>query len=184
MPIVGWKLRVVVDREEVAMPEPVEIQFQCTEADYRAVLWKRFAHRFPRKPETILAVAFLAAGILLSALGWSEIGPFLICISPVLIGYFYFMEFVVPLSIVRRHPRMLDEMRLQLSDDGIIGTTRETEAKWQWSSYDEVREDERFYTLIARRGTFTIIPKRAFADPEQERLFRELLSRKIPRELD
>ena len=50
----------------------------------------------------------------------------------------------------------------------------------QWSLYNKVLENERFYILVYGQNMISVIPKRAFASRSEETAFDEMLSRNLP----
>lgn len=49
----------------------------------------------------------------------------------------------------------------------------------EWSFYSSVWETPQFYFLCPSKNMFTLIPKRVFANANQETLFRHLSQRKV-----
>jgi len=88
--------------------------------------------------------------------------------------------FVVPRQRFRSDPKFRDEYLLQFSGDGIHFKTAQIDALLQWSLYNKVLENERFYILVYGKNMISVIPKRAFASANQETAFGELLKRSLP----
>ena len=92
----------------------------------------------------------------------------------------FLLLFVVPRQRFRSDPKFADEYVLQFSDDGIQFKTAQIDALLQWSLYNKVLEDDKFYILIYGKNMISVIPKRAFASPNEEAAFNEMLKRNIP----
>lgn len=88
--------------------------------------------------------------------------------------------FVVPRQRFRSDPKFRDEYLLQFSDEGIHFKTAQIDALLQWSLYNKVLEDERFYILVYGKNMISVIPKRAFASAAEEAAFDEMLRRNLP----
>jgi hypothetical protein len=101
-----------------------------------------------------------------------------VCLLPFLIAFMHI--FVLPRQRFRSDPKFQDEYLLQFSDDGIHFKTAQIDALLQWSLYNKVLENDRFYLLVYGKHMISVIPKRAFADEFQEAAFREMLGRNLP----
>ena len=97
---------------------------------------------------------------------------------PLLIGFLLF--FVMPRQRFRSDPKFQDEYFLQFSDDGIQFKTAQIDALLQWSLYNNVLENERFYILVYGKNMISVIPRRAFASKSEETAFDEMLRRNLP----
>jgi hypothetical protein len=92
----------------------------------------------------------------------------------------FLLVFVVPRQRFRSDPKFADEYLLQFSDEGIHFKTAQVDALLQWSLYNKVLENERFYILVYGKNMISVIPKRAFTSAEQEAAFSEMLRRNLP----
>jgi hypothetical protein len=133
---------------------------------------------------TRLAVCALYAIACIGLLAWLEFSSellflfvFAACL-PFLIAFLHL--FVLPRQRFRSDPKFQDEYFLHFSDDGIQFRTAQVDALLQWSLYNKVLEDERFYILVYGKNMISVIPKRAFADAQQEADFRAMLKRHVP----
>jgi hypothetical protein len=71
------------------------------------------------------------------------------------------------------------EQAFSFTEEGIDIRHATAEAKLDWKSWIKFRENARFFLVYPAQRMFTIIPKRAFASPEEVDAFRELLKRKL-----
>jgi len=92
----------------------------------------------------------------------------------------FLLFFIVPRQRFRSDPKFQDEYLLQFSDEGIQFKTAQIDALLQWSLYNKVLENERFYLLVYGKNMISVLPKRAFTGAPQEATFRELLKRNLP----
>jgi len=164
------------------MQEVVNLQFKYTEEEYVAAtrLYMRRSKKFLFR--LALCSVYIVASIFL--LSWLEVASELLIffvtasfIPPIL---FVLGFFVLPRQRFRRDPKFRDEYFLQFSDEGIQFKTAQIDAALQWSLYNQVWEDERFYILVYGEHMISVIPKRAFASAAQEAAFRQLLGRHLP----
>ncbi len=164
------------------MKEIISLQFKYTEAEYVAAI--RLYMR--RSPDFIIRLVVCALYVIVSisllvllAVESDVLVLFVAAtfIPPVLAFMGYFAQ---PRYAFRREPKFRDEYFLQFSDDGIHFRTAQIDSLVQWSLYDKVIEDERFYLMVYGKNMISVTPKRAFTSAAQEAAFRELLARHLP----
>jgi hypothetical protein len=88
---------------------------------------------------------------------------------------------IVPRFIFRREAKFRDEYALTFSSDGIHFRTDYIDSQLQWGMYSWALTDSHSFVLYYGSGSFTVIPKRLFQSPEQQKAFEELLAQKIPK---
>lgn len=164
------------------MEKTISLRFKYTEEEYVAAT-RLYLTRSSDLIARFGVCCALAIGsiFLLMWLGiTSELIPLFIFAAcfPFLIAFLLF--FVVPRQRFRSDPKFADEYVLQFADDGIHFRTAQIDALLQWSLYNKVLEDERFYILIYGKNMISVIPKRAFASAHHEAAFNEMLKRNIP----
>jgi hypothetical protein len=86
---------------------------------------------------------------------------------------------ILPARRFRADQRFKDEYCLRFVDDGIEFRTALIESKISWELFKEALETNKFYLLSDGASILTVIPKRAFANAEQERAFKDLLNSKV-----
>ena len=80
--------------------------------------------------------------------------------------------------IYRSQPKLKDEYRLEFRDDEIGFKTMHIDAKLNWSIYHSWLRDNEFYILYHGPRDVSVIPRRAFANGDDE-LLKDMLTRKI-----
>ncbi len=82
---------------------------------------------------------------------------------------------------VGRNERFTTEVTWELSAEEVALRTRFAEAKMDWGSFAEFLETKSYFLVVysANKRQFQFVPKRAFASPEQEQEFRDLLGQHI-----
>ena len=109
----------------------------------------------------------------------------LVCFSllpaAIVVGILGLFTYANPLlkKRIRQDPKYLAEQDWQLSEDEVHWKTQFSETKNQWTSYVKAGEQKDFFLLYPQSNLFTPIPKRAFANLDEQTRFRNLLKRKI-----
>jgi membrane associated rhomboid family serine protease len=157
------------------MGQAVSLSFRYTEAEYIAAV-RQYFDPFRAKFLLGLGVAFVALGLFTGFVSSDYIMQWFLTITGLLaLWLFYRNYYVAPRRWYKRSPVLREEYHLQYSDAGIVFRSKDINANYQWSLYQQVAENEQFYYLIYGGQSFSVIPKRAFTTDEQERAFRELL---------
>ena len=164
------------------MEKTISLRFKYTEEEYIAATRlyltrsKDFAIRLSIC--AFYAIAFISVFVWLDFASEAIFLLIALACFPFLIGFLNL--FVLPRQRFRSDPKFKDEYFLQFSDDGIQFKTTDIDALLQWSLYNKVLENERFYLLVYSKNMISVIPKRAFADATQEAAFSEMLRRNLP----
>ena len=98
-----------------------------------------------------------------------------------------FALFINPLRVanrVKKDERMRSPIQCTMDEEYIAFKNQFVETKLDWGSFSKVIESKELFLLIhsASKNSFQIIPKRAFTSPEDEKVFREILDAKLPRQ--
>jgi hypothetical protein len=165
------------------MEKIISLRFKYTEAECAAATRLYLT----RSADFIIRIAVCVVYAIVSfwLLVWLEIFDsqilllFLVAFClPFIIGFLHL--FVLPRQRFRRNPQFREEFFLQFSDEGLQFKTTQIDALLQWSLYEKVLEDERFYLLIYGKNMISVIPKRAFESAHQEAAFNRMLRRNVP----
>ena len=81
-------------------------------------------------------------------------------------------------KLYRNDQRFKDEVTADISEDGVHVVTPSTDSKLIWAAIIRFLESEKIFMFFYAAWTFSVVPKRAFADGELAS-FRELLHRKV-----
>ena len=84
------------------------------------------------------------------------------------------------LVMFRTNPKYREPYCVEFDDLGIHFTTPTIDSHIEWSFYNRVVESKRVFILIYGKPMYAMIPKSAFASPDEIDRFRELLRRHIP----
>src|SRR6185437_4046826 len=162
------------------MEDVIELRFRYTEAEYLTAYRKYFLAKkrafFMLSMSTglvVVGVYFLISGRDI-ALTISFIGT-----GALLFGLLISSSILLPKQRFRTDPRFRGEYLLRFSDNGVEFYTKEIESKVTWRVYKEALETKAFFLLSDGGAILTVVPKRAFANADDESRFRELLDRNI-----
>jgi len=132
----------------------------------------------------LLAVAIVGIAIinLVIAITSSDLESILIAILPVvLLGSIFMILYYGPLTRmrVRKEPRYFIEQTWEFSDAGVHHHTEHGDSQNAWSAYAQASENAQFFFLLLGKNMIAPIPKRAFANSNEQERFRALLKRKL-----
>lgn len=164
------------------MKKTISLRFKYTEEEYAAAIRLYLGHS--KELITRLVVVFVYSIAAIALFIWLDFDAAFIpwfvvagCL-PLIIAFLLF--FVMPRRTFRSDPKFADEYYLQFSDEGIHFKTAHIDSLVQWSLYNKVLENERFYILIYGKNMISVTPKRAFASANEEADFSEMLRRNLP----
>lgn len=97
------------------------------------------------------------------------------------VAWFHGVVIDLPRARFRGDPKFRDEFNLTFRDANIEFRTENINATYAWNFYSGVIEDDNFYLLMYGKNihSFSVLPKRAFRDTNQETLFRQMLRRNL-----
>jgi hypothetical protein len=122
-------------------------------------------------------MAMLAAGLVILAVAFAVDRPLWFAIAGAeLLGWVGLVTLMPRASV--RSPQ--GEHTLSFSDDGVVAANAHGSQSFEWSHWRLWTRTGDLYLLRGPRGVFTFVPGRAFASPDAEGEFRELLGRHLP----
>jgi hypothetical protein len=123
---------------------------------------------------------------LLFSLDENNAGAFVLALPAIiapfgLIALFLILTPIVIASAAVNRQALASEMRWEASTAGLHVAGANTDTLLNWGLFKDVIETKRFFLLVFhdRRKLFQMIPKRAFASPEDVAGFREMAKRAI-----
>ncbi|KZR58940.1 YcxB family protein [Pseudobacillus badius] len=171
----------------------MKLSYELTKEDYlafnlyyiknsAAITKSLFAQRF-FPPIAFLVLPFIFTGItgeflvglsvvfMLTAVAWMMFYP----------RYFYWhvKNGVNKALNEGKNENLIGEHTFTLHEDGFIEKNKVEERKVSWSGIEKVAENEEYYFLFFSSMSAYILPKRAFADEEAKRQFRQLADRAV-----
>jgi YcxB-like protein len=125
------------------------------------------------------AAAMLALGVALLLAGVASGRTALIVIGAAELAYWLGLVVVMPRVGARRLTASASQQTLSFSDDGVTAANADGEGSFDWRHWTRWMQTGDLYVLKGARRAFTFVPRRAFASPDAETEFRELLGRHI-----
>lgn len=163
------------------MDSAIQLSFRYSEQDMVRAMRAHIASRLRLK----LDIAVAVGTALLGAYFWQSpdlrgYGMWLVGISAVLTLLLVTAFAVIPSLLYRREAKFRDEYSLIFSEDGIHFRTAHIDSQLQWSMYNRALVDAHSFILYYGSSSFSVIPKRVFANAGQKGEFERLISQKIP----
>ena len=164
------------------MSEPITIKYILTRQD-----WLRARRLHSLRSLGIFQVLVVIVGALFYSLifyGYGMTGPELATWTSLtavsILVFIYLMRlFVHPYVILKRIPSIVGERTCEFSEEGIHAIVPNGESRLKWEYYKSARIEKNFYMLYHEKHAFSVFPRRAFANAEQEKAFEEMLRRHI-----
>lgn len=154
----------------------VQLVFQYTQREYvKAGQQYLIANKTIRKYDAVLFALFalFATGYLfLSSFGTLSIVMFLLML--IVTGVAIFLYFFVPALKFKGASKYHEAYAMTFSPEAITWKTASVESELKWTVYSALWESDDFYFLIQGPQMYTLIPKRAFAGPEEKQAFEEM----------
>ena len=124
-------------------------------------------------------IAMLGLGLGLLALGIGIAKTAVIVIGAAELVYWLGLVVIMPQYGARRMTATASEQTMSFSDDGVTAANASGEGRFDWRHWTRWMQTGDLYVLTGARRAFTFVPRRAFASPDAESEFRELLTRHI-----
>jgi hypothetical protein len=162
------------------MSEPINLSFRYSKSDIVRAMRSHYASHMRPRLDVAMAVGLAVVGAYLwrsPSSHWS--GVFFVCASAVFVLFLLAAFVIIPPFAFRMEPKYRDDYSLVFSMEGIQFRTMHIDSQLQWSLYSRALVDSYSYVLYHGTRTFTIIPKRVFQNPEQQRAFEELLGQHV-----
>ena len=162
------------------MNPTVNLSFRYLESDYVRAVRAHLASRVRLRLDIVVTVALVGIGIYL----WRSPDLYWLGAACVVMAFVFALILVAgfiiaPVLTFRREPKFRDESSLTFSAEGIHFRTAHIDSQLQWSLYSLALVDAHSYVLYYGSRQFTVIPKRAFLDAEEQRAFEQLLAEHV-----
>lgn len=163
------------------MSEAISLSFRYSESDYVRALRAHYSSRLRVRFDIVAAIVVAVLG----AYFWhSSDYHWLAVISvaaPVVLVLMLFAAFVViPPLAFRSQAKFRDDYSLTFSQEGIHFRTAHIDSQLAWNLYSRALIDGHSYVLYYGSRRFTVIPKRVFQGAEQQKIFEQLLTQRVP----
>jgi hypothetical protein len=179
-------LAVLEDGQQMSYSgnESVQVSFRHDEKEFLAATRLYFWHARELLVRLIVIdVAFVILMLLLNLMMnfilplWAVVGLSVLA----WVAWFHAVVIDLPRTRFRGDPKFRDEYHLTFREEGIAFQTENINATYKWNFYSGVIENDDFYLLTYGKhiNSFSVLPKRAFRDSNQETLFRRMLRRHL-----
>lgn len=164
------------------MDEIINLSFRYSKSDIERAVRSHNASRMRPRLDIAMAVVLALAGAFLWRSPDSHwFGVFCLGASSVFLLLLLAALVILPALAFRLEPKYRDDYSLVFSPEGIHFRTAQIDSQLQWSLYSRALVDKNSYILYYGSRTFTVIPKRVFQNPEQQKVFDQLLAHHVPK---
>lgn len=162
------------------MGETVTVKFVNNKTEYGSAIRLYYSKTKRTKIDIVLDLGLIVFGIVCwIKYSFSWVWVFLLTAGCLCLVLMYFVYYITPSIRFNHEPKFRDEYTLTFSDDGLEFMTDHLSSKLDWEYYFKAWESDRLYLLFYGKSLFTIIPKRAFDDEDQENRFRSIISKNL-----
>ncbi len=146
----------------------MEIEFQCTENDYKNFYKLHYKNEFQKR-----IIGFFLLSLLIGYVFAGD--PFnltkffygVITLIFLLIMGYYIVPYIVAISkmkkLIKKDPRYLEKKKLVLTDEGLYFETTKKNSSLKWESIASINSNIKFILLFLADKSLYLIPKRAFS---------------------
>ncbi len=166
------------------MNEPITIKFSLTKEDWLRA-WRRHLLQNSSFKWNVfwIVFSFLIGGVAWLATHFLPITTAAHWVLWACTGGLTLAEIVrfeaTPRQVLGKAPEILEERSYSFLDESIRIITTKTDAQVKWDKYCRVISDRYSFLLYSGKISFPVIPRRAFANAEQEKAFEEMMRRHI-----
>lgn len=153
----------------------VTIRYQNTAEEHAHAAKLYYKTTFTSKMDKAAAILFLLFGIYaaitIGVKWWTMI---FIVLAPV-----EWFNLLSPYSLQAKlwfkwNPKYHEEYEITFSEDSIRFKTPTIDSNIDWKMYNSMLEDDQIFLMIYGKRMYSVIPKRAFVNAEDQNVFREL----------
>jgi hypothetical protein len=159
----------------------VDLHLTYTDAEMVAAIRCAYRHTYRITTRAMIACAAAIAGCLGATIYPGTLLCYILALAGgLMLASYAYMYWYWPWKIAKKL-ELSQATRMAFSNEDVIYSSEDSEARLKWSYYRAVWESDDFYFLVRRKRerASTFIPKRAFSCAAQEDIFRQLLSRHL-----
>ena len=160
---------------EPADADPFCVTFQITPADYGSGVRRLAWALLPIKLFVVVMAVAAVGGVVAALLGYGPLAVGLIAVFILYAALLGWILFLRPGRVFRRRPDLVGEQTYCFSESHVSMTFVSGESRVKWSYFVALLEAKDVYVLrhpLKQLGS--IIPRRAFKEPDAEARFRRL----------
>ena len=167
------------------MNQSVTVHYTPTQKDYAQALRLFFFQR----TGTRISIGFLAVafGLIVYSIVASGSPPSVLEIVWVLLPPLFaaFVFIIQPNRVAKQamaNEQLAAETTWDVSNSGVEICTKFDSTRMEWSSLDKLVTYKHYYLLMLKtnRNTFRFLPRRAFKNGDQQKLFQQLMDTNLP----
>ena len=159
-------------------PDPTNpfcVSFQLTAADYGSGVRRLTWALLPIKLFVVVLAVAAVGGVVAALLGYGPLALGLFAVFILYAALLGWILFVRPGRVFRRRPDLVGEQTYCFSESDVSMTFASGNSRVKWSYFVAVLETKDVYVLRHPLRQFgSIIPRRAFKEPDAEARFRQL----------
>ena len=157
------------------------LRYQLTENEVVDIMRTRILRSWSVRLLFLAAILFALTTLAIN-LATGDVTMIIMAIAPIiLVGglfvFFYYSPYTR--ARLRNEPRFFIEQNWRFGEDSIDHKTQHGESHQTWSTYAQAGETPHFFFLFLNQNQIAPIPKRAFANVQEQARFRALLKRKL-----
>jgi len=156
--------------------KPVALVFQYTQNEYvKAERQYLFASKTITKTSVaVLAIYVPVSIITLFLSSFSGLSIIAVAIAMIAAAAGSILYFYIPTYKFKQTEKYHEEYTLTFSDAGVNFKTPTIDSELKWEIYSGMWESDAFFFLIHAPRMYTLIPKRAFENPDAQQNFEEI----------
>ncbi len=162
------------------MPGPITLKFRYTKDEYLRAIRFHLQKTMRIKLDLVVAAVCGLAGsyvLWVEGVSWVSLGGLLGCLGLLLIVFMALV--VVPSQVYRGSEKLKQDYNISFNDEGIHFQTLSIDSRLQWELYKKWIEGPEFFILYHGKREFSVIPKRVFENDDEQKRFKDLLSRRV-----
>jgi hypothetical protein len=159
----------------------ITLSFQYDQKEYINAFRKYlFQSKIIRKRDLIIVAIMSIVEVLLFV--WSGLSIYSIVLGIILCFYlliFSLLYYYQPGNVYKRTPKLHLAYKMTFTPERIMFKTSGVASELKWNIYKRLWQNQDFYYLIQTKNIYTIIPKRAFRNKEEMKLFESMAASSI-----
>lgn len=155
----------------------VHVEFQLTQEEFRAFArWQVRRSKVVRRLAILIAFEFVL-GAVLAFTAAAVVGATLLVLSIAQVVLYAALFATAPARAWKKAtPGLRGQQVIEFSDAGVHAQSTNSESESRWAMYTRTVQLDDLYLLGVTGNKFILIPRRAFASPDDEARFRAIVA--------
>jgi hypothetical protein len=164
----------------LVLSEPISLRFSYNRNEYVRAIRRHLKTVMRVRLDVFGAIFSIGMGFyLVNSCGINVLSMLPLTVGGLLLAIIGYAMFIVPHLWYTREPKLKQQYYLVFSNAGIEFQTAGIDSKLDWSIYRKWLSDKDFYILYYGKWSLTVVPRRAFLNPADDRAFHDLLINNI-----